>query len=98
MGTAYFNAFSDGYVVGEFNGIPWQKTGHKGHYGFGNPGKRLAGLDDGPNRFLMLVLGFNAGPALQQICSAGLGLHLASEDLCCIFTSFSDLITQSSFR
>ena len=48
MGIAYFNAFSDGYLVGEFNEIPWQKMGDKGHHGPGNPGKRLAGLDDGP--------------------------------------------------
>ena len=48
MGIAYFNAFSDGYLVGEFNEIPWQKMGDKGHQGPGNPGKRLAWLDDWP--------------------------------------------------
>ena len=51
MGIAYFSAFSDGYLVGEFNEIPWQKMGDKGHHGPGNPGKRLACLDDGPIRF-----------------------------------------------
>ena len=74
MGTAYFNAFSDGYIDGKFNEIPWQKMGDDGHYGSCNPGRRLAGLDD--------------GRAHQILCSAGLGLRLASEDFCCIFTSF----------
>ena len=27
VGTAYFNAFSDGYIVGEFGEIPWQEIG-----------------------------------------------------------------------
>ena len=48
MGIAYFNAFSNGYLVGEFNETRWQKRGDKGHHGPGNPGERLAGLDDGP--------------------------------------------------
>ena len=51
MGIAYFSAFSDGYLVGEFTEIPWHKMGDKGHHGPGNPGQRLAGLDDGPIRF-----------------------------------------------
>ena len=51
MGTAGFNAFSDDYIVGKFNEISWQKIGDNGHYGPGNPGKRLAGLDDRPIRF-----------------------------------------------
>ena len=51
MGTAYFNAFNDGYIFGEFSEIPRQEMGDKGHYGPGNPGKRLPGLDDGPIRF-----------------------------------------------
>ena len=50
VGTAYFNAFSDGYIVGEFNEIPWQEMGDKDHYGPGNPGKRLPELDDRPIR------------------------------------------------
>ena len=56
MGNAYFNAFSDGYKVGEFNEIPWQKMGVKGNYGPGNPGKRLAGLDDGSIRFCAVAV------------------------------------------
>ena len=48
MGIFYFNAFSDGYIVGDFSEIPWQKMGDKGHYGPGNPGKRI---EDGPIRF-----------------------------------------------
>ena len=48
MGIAYFTAFSDGYLVDEFNEISWQKMGNKGHREPGNPGQRLAGLDDGP--------------------------------------------------
>ena len=52
MGTAYayFNAFSDGYIVGEFNEIPRQRMPDKGHYDL-NPGRWLAGLDDGLIRF-----------------------------------------------
>ena len=50
-GTAYFNALSDGYIVGEFNDIPCQKTDDKGHYGPGNHGNRLSGLDEGSIRF-----------------------------------------------
>ena len=46
MGTAYFNAFSDDCIVGEFNEIPWQRMGDKGHYDL-NPGRSLAGLDEG---------------------------------------------------
>ena len=38
-------------VAGEFNEIPWQKMGGKGHYGPGNAGKRLPGLDNGSIRF-----------------------------------------------
>ena len=60
-------------IVGEFNEIPWKKIGDKDHYGPGIPGKRLAGLDDLPNRFC-------------AVGRVGLGLHLASEDLCCIST------------
>ena len=51
MGTVYFNAFSDGNIVGEFYEISWQKMGDKGHYRPGNLGKKLAGLDDRPIRF-----------------------------------------------
>ena len=51
MGTALFNEFSDDYIVGEFNEIPWQKIGDRGYYGPGGPGKRLGGPDDWPIRF-----------------------------------------------
>ena len=51
MGTAYFNAFSDAYIVSEFNEITWQKIGDNSHYGRSSPGKRLAGLNDGLVRF-----------------------------------------------
>ena len=54
MGTACFDAFSDGYIVDEFNEIPWQKIAENSHYGPRNPGKRQAGLDDGPNRFCVV--------------------------------------------
>ena len=46
MGTAYFIAFSDGFMVGEFNKIPWQRMGDKDNYDL-DPGRSLAGLDDG---------------------------------------------------
>ena len=53
MGIACFNVFSDGCMVGEFNEIPWQRMGDKDHHDL-NPGRRLAGLDDGLIRFCAL--------------------------------------------
>ena len=43
--------FSAEHCMVEFNEIPWQKMGDKGYYGSGNPGRRLAGIDDRPIRF-----------------------------------------------
>ena len=54
MGTADFIAFSDGYIIGEFNKSPWQKFGDKGDYEPGNAWKRLTGLDDGPISFCVV--------------------------------------------
>ena len=48
MGTAYFDAFSDGYIAGDCNEIPWQKISDKGHNEPGNHVKRLAELNNGP--------------------------------------------------
>ena len=51
MGSACFDAFRDGYIVGEFNEISSQKISDKGPYGLGNPGMMLALLEDGPIKF-----------------------------------------------
>ena len=54
MGTDDFNAYNDAIcVIGEINEITWQKIGDQGHYGHGNPGKRLASkLIMGPSDFV----------------------------------------------
>ena len=83
MGIAYFNALSDGYIVGEFNEIPWQKRGDWGHHGPGNPGKRLAGLGDEPIIFC----------AVPVLACSWLPIFLLH-----IHFLQSNLITQSPFR
>ena len=44
MGTAYFNGFSDGCIVGEFNEIPWQRMAE------------VARFDDGLIRFCAVLV------------------------------------------
>ena len=53
---------------GEFNEIPLRKIGDKGHYGPGNPGNSLAGLDDRP--IIFCAVSVLACTWLLKICVA----------------------------